>query len=312
MEVRLADCSDAGVLALEDRATSPLMLRWIILGAAMMLAALGLMNGTSVGAQTTTTTTATTTTASGYPPNTAISTYVDPRYCNGLVSVVTDASGNLIDVCTTTGQRIFPVYPDYGIAFASGLIGANFINSPTYIAPAFIQPGTANGITCNGVYGCPFGGGFVSSGNFSYLNGNVFPAGGTAVGGVVYYNDNRFCGDGKIAFVPNQGYFCQNGGALVTNGVNSVNCGNFFVNGCGIWRGYEADTATPAAATQAQQVTAFAATTAPAAPVVTPAAPVAAPAAPVAAPAAPVSAKVAVGVPGVAPVGGVQIDPSSR
>jgi hypothetical protein len=106
----------------------------------------------------------------------------------------------------------------------------------------------------------------------------------------------------------------------VTNGVNTVNCGNFFLNGCGIWRGYEADAAaSPAAATQPQQVTAYAATAAPAAPVaapaapvVAPAAPVAAPAAPVAAPAAPVSAKIAVGVPGIAPVGGVQIDPSSR
>ena len=113
---------------------------------------------------------------------------------------------------------------------------------------------------CGGVYGCPGGpyyGGLYNgyagfNGNFGYLNGNfhnygylnnnVFPAGGTAVGGVVYYNDNRFCGDGKVAFVPNRGYYCQNGGALVTNGVNSVNCGNFFVNGCGIWRGYEADT----------------------------------------------------------------------
>jgi hypothetical protein len=32
----------------------------------------------------------------------------------------------------------------------------------------------------------------------------------------------------------------------------------------------------------------------------------------VVAPAAPVSAKIAVGVPGIAPVGGVQIEPSSR
>jgi hypothetical protein len=107
---------------------------------------------------------------------------------------------------------------------------------------------------------------------------------------------------------------------LVTNGVNTINCNNFFLNGCGIWRGFEADTAatTPAAAVQPQQVTTFAATAAPAAPVVAPAAPVlapaavVAPAAPVVAPAAPVSAKIAVGVPGIAPVGGVQIEPSSR
>jgi hypothetical protein len=105
---------------------------------------------------------------------------------------------------------------------------------------------------------------------------------------------------------------------LVTNGVNTINCNNFFLNGCGIWRGFEADTtAAPAAAVQPQQVTTFAApeakapVVAPAAPVLAPAA-VVAPAAPVVAPAAPVSAKIAVGVPGIAPVGGVQIEPSSR
>ncbi|HEY7908188.1 MAG TPA: hypothetical protein VIC60_04910, partial [Thermomicrobiales bacterium] len=111
----------------------------------------------------------------------------------------------------------------------------------------------------------------------------------------------------------------QNGGPLVTNGVNTINCNNFFLNGCGIWRGYEADATTPAAAVQPQQVTTFAAppeakapVVAPAAPVIAPAVPVVAPAAPVVAPAAPVSAKIAVGVPGIAPVGGVQIEPSSR
>jgi hypothetical protein len=333
MTERLVGCSDVGAVACEDRAISPLVLRWVILGAAAMaFVALGMMYSVSVGAAApasyqapypvTTTTGSTTTTASmtstsGYPPNTVISTYADPRYCNGLVSVVTDNSGNLIDVCTTTGQRIFPVFPDNGYGFTSSLIGANyvapsFVNTPAYIAPSLIPTGTANGITCNGVYGCPFFGGYIANGNspyvngnfannYGYLNTNVFPAGGTVSGGVVYYNDNRFCGDGKVAFVPNQGYFCQNGGPLVTNGVSTVNCGNFFLNGCGIWRGYEADAAAPATATQPQQVTTFAATAAPAAPVVAPAAPVVAPAAPVAA-----------GVPGIAPVGGVQIDPSSR
>lgn len=50
-------------------------------------------------------------TGSGYPPNTVISTYFDPRY--GIVSVVTDSSGVLIDV-NAVGQRIYPIYPDYG------------------------------------------------------------------------------------------------------------------------------------------------------------------------------------------------------
>jgi hypothetical protein len=338
MAVHLVECSDAGAIAREDRATFSPVLRWVILGAAMALAALGMLFSASVGAQTpypattggTTTTAASTTSTTGYPPNAVISTYVDPRYCDGLVSVVTDSSGNLIDVCTTTGQRIYPVYPDTGYGFASGLIGANyvaptFVNSPTYIAPAFIPPGTANGITCNGLYGCPFGGGYIPNSNFSYLNGNVctvnfncgafntFPAGGTVVGGVVYYNDNRFCGDGKIAFVPGRGYFCQNGGPLMPNGVTTVNCGNFFLNGCGIWRGYEADApAAPAAATQPQQVTTYAAPAAKA-PVVAPAAPVVAPAAPVIAPAAPVSAKTATALnaPVYVPVGSTS-DPTDR
>jgi hypothetical protein len=255
-----------------------------------------------------------TTSASGYAPNTVVSSYYDPRY--GPVSVVTDASGNLIDVNTATGQRIYPYLPDYGYGFAGSYLGSNYLGA-NYVGSTIIN----NGITCGGVYGCPggpFNGLYNGAYNYGYLNTNVFPAGGTLSGGVVYYNDNRFCGDGKVAFVPNRGYFCQNGGPLVTNGVNTINCGNFFLNGCGIWRGYEADAATPAAATQAQQVTTFAApeakapVVAPAAPVIAPAAPVIAPAAPVVAPAAPVSAKIAVGVPGIAPVGGVQIDPSSR
>jgi hypothetical protein len=65
--------------------------------------------------------TAPTTASTGYPPNTVISTYFDPRYCgNGAVSVVTDSSGNLIDVCTSTGVRIYPVFADYGYGYGYG------------------------------------------------------------------------------------------------------------------------------------------------------------------------------------------------
>src|SRR4051812_33776924 len=39
-------------------------------------------------------------TSSGYPPNTVVSSYFDPRY--GPVSVVTDQYGNLIDVNSAT------------------------------------------------------------------------------------------------------------------------------------------------------------------------------------------------------------------
>src|SRR5436190_21102510 len=80
------------------------MLRWLILGAAgLILCILAVMHSGAVGAQ------------SPYPPNTVVSTYYDPRY--GVVSVVTDQYGNLIDVNAATGQRIYPIYPDYGYGF---------------------------------------------------------------------------------------------------------------------------------------------------------------------------------------------------
>jgi hypothetical protein len=266
-----------------------------------------------------------------------VRTYFDYRYCGGVVNIVSE-NGVLINRCPD-GTRVFPVYGDYGNGFVGSYLGGNyvgaaFLNTPTYIAPSYIPPGTYNGITCNGLYGCPFGGNVAVNGAFpfNYLNGNLcnvnvnclntFPAGGTVVGGVVFYNDNRFCTDGKLAFVPGRGYFCQNGGPLVTNGAATVNCSNFFFNGCGIWRGFEADAAP---ATQPQQVTAFAApaakapVVAPAAPVVAPAAPViapaavVAPAAPVVAPAAPVTAKAATALnaPVYVPVGST-VDPSDR
>jgi hypothetical protein len=85
------------------------------------------------------------TTSSGYPPNVVVSSYFDPRYCgNGAVSVVTDGSGNLINVCTGSGVRIYPAYPDYGYGYSGAYI--------------------PNGNYPNGYFpnGCP-------SGNFSCL-----------------------------------------------------------------------------------------------------------------------------------------------
>lgn len=65
--------------------------------------------------------TAPTTASTGYPPNAVISTYFDPRYCgDGAVSIVTDQGGNLINVCTSTGVRIFPVYGNYGYGYPGG------------------------------------------------------------------------------------------------------------------------------------------------------------------------------------------------
>jgi len=71
-------------------------------------------------------------TSSGYPVNTILSTYVDPRY--GVVSVETDATGNLIDVNAVTGQRIYPIYPDYGNAIATAYNGGSYAypNLATY------------------------------------------------------------------------------------------------------------------------------------------------------------------------------------
>ncbi len=107
------------------------------------------------------------TTDTGYPANTVVSTYFDPRYCNGVVSVVTDASGNLIDVCAATGQRIYPVFPDYGNGFG-GYVNGNFANNGVY--PNFVNN---NGFVNNG---CPVGnfsclGAFPFFGGFPYSTG---------------------------------------------------------------------------------------------------------------------------------------------
>jgi len=283
------------------RGASRSLLRWIVLGAASMVAlAFAVAHSASVGAAapcvpinyTTCVTPGTAYVAptyapptyvaptyvapaiatTGYPANTVVSTYYDPRY--GVVSVVTDASGNLIDVNAATGQRIYPVFPDYG--YGAGYVAGNFIGNPAFI--------NGNGFI-NGNYA--FNG-------FNYLNGNVntFPAGGTVAGGVVYYNDNRFCGDGKVAFVPGRGYFCQNGAPLVPNGVTTVNCGDFFAsNGCGIYRPFEVSS-TATAPAQTAPVTTYEAT-APKAAVVAPAA--------VTAPAAVVAPQVPVVAPAAAP-----------
>ena len=282
------------------RDASRSIVRWAIVGAAsVLLFLLALAHSAAVGAQVpyptvggatllppgTTTTTMPATSSTGYPPNALITApYFDNRY--GFVEVVTDGSGNLIDINPTTGQRIFPIFADFVPTFVNGNFingfNGNFVN-PTFVNPnlvngTFLPPGITNGITCNGVFGCPFGGGFIGNANVNFVNGNictfanctnVFPAGGTVIGGAVFYNDNRFCTDGKLVFVPNRGYFCQNGGPLVPNNTTTtVNCANFVFNGCGIFRTFEVTQPTTAPA---------------AAPV---AAPVAAPTAPVAAPAA--------------------------
>jgi hypothetical protein len=183
------------------------------LGAVILaLSMLAVLSGAAVGAQTT------------YPPGTVVSTYIDLRYCGGPISIVADSGGNLINVCTATGQRIIPAYPDNG--YLAGFAGAGYV-PPGYVPPAattqYIVPSVANpypyanGAYLNGAYpngaylnttGCGFNGG----------NCGALPAGGTQVGNVIYYTDNRYCGDGQVALVLGQGYFCQNGNAFVQNG----------------------------------------------------------------------------------------------
>jgi hypothetical protein len=97
---------------------------------------------------------------SGYPPNTVINTYFDPRY--GTVSVVTDASGNLIDINAATGQRIYP-YPDYG--FYGGYNGYN----PGVVGYAGYVPGyTGGAYPWNGYgWGYGYGGGYCGTGLYA-------------------------------------------------------------------------------------------------------------------------------------------------
>ncbi len=144
-----------------------------------------------------------------------VSVTVDNRYCGGIVYIVNEG-GNLINRCPD-GTRVFPVFPDYGVGgvFGNGFVGNNFIGG-----------NFNNGFVGNGFVG----NGFIGNGGF--FNGGAFPAGATYQGGGVYtYRDNRFCGDGNLAFVAGRGSYCQNGQALF-NG-NGFNGNGFFGNGFG-------------------------------------------------------------------------------
>lgn len=176
----------------------------IVVGAALLIAVLG--SSAAVGATAPYTTGvlcgtapsvcspgpsygyATTGPSYGYATNST--TFTDPRYCvGGVISVVPDPQyGELIDVCSTTGQRIFP-----------GSYGA-----PTY--------------------GMPFNGAAAPVNGYGYnlsrctLSTCALPAGGsgTIAGDTYYYNDSRFCADGKISLTLSTGqYFCTSTGQPV-------------------------------------------------------------------------------------------------
>lgn len=132
--------------------------------------------------------------SSGYPPNALISSYFDPRYCgDGAVSVVTDAGGALINICTSTGQRILPIYPDYAPApYAPGV---------PYGAPAYTA----------GYYG----NGALSGYNYAYTPYAANTNYGYAAGytGTRQYTDNNSnCPNGDVTQTPS-GFFCTANGA---------------------------------------------------------------------------------------------------
>jgi len=146
---------------------------------------------------------------SGYPPNAVISSYFDPRYCgNGAVSVVTDAGGALIDICTSTGQRIIPVYPDFSpygsFGGFPGYGSPGFVGSPTYSYGYGFNNGFNNGFNSYPVYT-----GFTGfSSGYQPYPVNTTNSGNTVANGYGTYTDPRTnCPGGQVTSTPS-GYFC--------------------------------------------------------------------------------------------------------
>jgi hypothetical protein len=143
-----------------------------LLGAATGLAMLALalvLPGMAVGAQ------------AAYPPNTVVSTYFDARY--GPVSVVTDASGNLIDINAATGQRIYPVYADYTPAYTGAYLAPDYTNAsvvPSYLSANYYGATSATAYTSAAVYR-------------------------------QYTDSNSNCADGQVTQTAS-GYYCTNTG----------------------------------------------------------------------------------------------------
>ncbi len=240
--MNMASSNGCSAIAIEPRAMARTMVRWAVLGAAGVIAlVIALSHSMTASAAdpncvainyTTCvqvpgyTAPSYTAPAYGVASGTVVQTTVDPRYCGGIVLIVNEG-GNLIDRCPD-GTRVYPAFLDYGFGF--GGYGVGYV-APNYAANV-VAPNYVNNYVCNGLYGCPNG--FAGNGFYGnvFNGGNVFPAGGTNVGGVIYYNDNRFCGDGKIAFVPGRGYYCQNGGVLANgfNGFAGVGSGYLYGN----------------------------------------------------------------------------------
>jgi hypothetical protein len=148
----------AGTNSRTDRGVRRALRRrpFIVAAGLMVLMLTFILPGMAVGAQ------------SVYPPNTVISTYFDARY--GEVSVVTDASGNLIDVNAATGQRIYPVYAD-----------DTSVYNGAYVAPAYVN---ANSFSYTGIA--------------TYSGSAVFRQ---------YTDNNSNCTDGQVTQTAS-GYYC--------------------------------------------------------------------------------------------------------
>ncbi len=141
--------------------------------------------------------------ASPYPPNTVVSNSFDPRFCgDGRVSVVTDQGGNLVDVCTATGQRIDPT--------------------------AYAVPGYNYGSVYNGGAIPPFNSGYLPTISNGYSNSIYGSAGNGSV--IRQYNDgNSNCPNGDVTQTLS-GFFCT---ATGQPAASSLSFNGGFANGYG-------------------------------------------------------------------------------
>jgi hypothetical protein len=160
---------------------------------------------------------------SPYPPNTVVSRYTDPRYCgDGQVSVVTDGSGDLMDVCTSNGQRIYPV--DAGVG--SYGYGAPVYNPGIQGGVPYFPPGYNPTAPGTGAYTLPP---YAPNGITPPFNGGYSPpaSGTTGTTGTIVrqYNDgNSNCPNGDVTQTTT-GFYCTATGqpAAATGGVPAYN-----------------------------------------------------------------------------------------
>jgi hypothetical protein len=129
---------------------------------------------TQTGTGTTTGTATGTTTGAAAAQTAQATTTVITGYCfNAPIIVTSDGAGNTAYTCTVTGQRIYPATNAYGSYPYSGY---GYGNAPYYgyaggVVPGWVPPGTYNGITCGGLYGCPLDQPAYPA---TYVTGNIY------------------------------------------------------------------------------------------------------------------------------------------